>query len=76
MEIREGGGCVCWFGFPFQAAGMFLVCFGTGVLPLENADEIPRWAPPLIVLMGLASGAAGGELALGRKLCRLFRRLP
>lgn len=67
IEVRDGGGCVSLFGLPFLAAGLFLTAIGFGALPLDNASEVPGWAYPLIVLMGLAFAAAGGVLALGRR---------
>jgi hypothetical protein len=67
LEIREGGGCLSVFGVPFLAAGVFVTLIGARIVPVENARDIPLWAWPLIVLMGLVFVAVGGGLVLGRR---------
>ncbi len=67
LEIRSGGGCMSVFGVPFFLAGIFMILVGIQVIPMENANEVPFWAWPVIVLMGLAFLAVGGGLAFGRK---------
>ncbi len=71
LEVREGGGFVSVFGLPFLAAGLFVTLIGTGVLRVQNAAELPWWAWPLLLFMGLAFVAAGGGLVLGRSWTRL-----
>ncbi len=66
LQIHEGGGCILLFGIPFFVAGIFVSLIGLGILPVENADEVPAWAWPLIVLMGLVFVAVGGGLVFGR----------
>lgn len=66
LEIREGGGCMSLFGAPFLAAGVFLILVGAGIVPLENEAELPAWAWPVFVLMGLVFFAAGTGLVFGR----------
>jgi len=66
LEIRSGGGFMSVFGLPFLAAGIFLTLVGFEVIRPTNADEIPAWGWPVMVLMGLAFVAAGGGLVFGR----------
>jgi len=67
LVIREGGGCLSVFGLPFLAAGVFVALIGLQVIPVTNRDEVPAWAWPVIVLMGLVFVGAGGALVFGRK---------
>lgn len=67
IEVREGGGCLGLFGLPFLAAGLFVSGIALGLIPVENASDVPGWGRPLILLMGLAFAAVGGGLALGRR---------
>jgi len=55
------------FGLPFLAAGVFLLLAATGVVPFENADELPGWAPAVVFLVGAAFSAVGGGLVFGRR---------
>jgi hypothetical protein len=71
LEVREGGGLISVFGLPFLAAGLFVTLIGTGVLRVQNAAELPWWAWPILLFMGLAFVAAGSALALGRSWTRL-----
>ena len=71
LEVREGGGFISVFGLPFLAAGLFVTLIGTGVLRVQNAAELPWWAWPILLFMGLAFVAAGGALVLGRSWTRL-----
>src|SRR5512147_2279197 len=71
LEVREGGGFISVFGLPFLAAGIFVTLIGTGVLRVQNAAELPWWAWPLLLFMGLAFAAAGGALVFGRSWTRL-----
>jgi hypothetical protein len=66
LQIREGGGCMSVFGLPFFAAGIFLILAITGVIPMSNASELPAFAVPLIVLMGIVFTCVGGTLVFGR----------
>jgi hypothetical protein len=67
LEVREGGGCLSLFGVPFFLAGCFVTLVGLGVVPVQNAADLPRWAWPLIVILGLVFVAVGGGLVLGRR---------
>ena len=67
LELREGGGCLSVFGVPFLAAGVFVTLIGAGIVPMSNAKDVPVWAWPLLLLMGLAFVAAGGALVFGRR---------
>jgi hypothetical protein len=66
LQIRKGGGCLSIFGIPFFAAGVFLSLIALGVLVPENADELPWWAWPLMLAMGLIFVGVGGSLVFGR----------
>jgi hypothetical protein len=66
LQIREGGGCLSLFGLPFFAAGVFLLLAASDIIPVDNADELPWFGRPLLVLMGLAFTGVGGTLAFGR----------
>jgi hypothetical protein len=67
LVVREGGGCLGIFGLPFFGAGVFLVLVGIGVVPMENAAEVPTLAWPVLVAMGLVFAGVGGGLAFGRR---------
>jgi hypothetical protein len=67
LEVKEGGGCLALFGVPFLAAGIFATLVAARIVSLKNATDVPAWAWPLILLMGLAFVAAGGGLVLGRR---------
>jgi hypothetical protein len=67
VEIRDGGGCLSAFGIPFLAAGVFTTLIGLGIVPVQNAADVPVWVWPLIVLMGLAFVVVGGGLVFGRR---------
>ena len=67
LQVREGGGCLSLFGLPFFLAGVFVTLIGVRVVPVKNAADVPVWAWPLIVLMGLAFVAVGGGLMFGRR---------
>lgn len=66
LRIREGGGCLAIFGLPFLAAGLFVLGIVARVVPVSNAETLPAWGWPVLVLMGVAFVAAGGALAFGR----------
>jgi hypothetical protein len=66
IRLREGGGCMAVFGFPFFCAGIFLLLAGVGVLPITNADQMSGFARPVFLLMGLAFTGVGGALVFGR----------
>ena len=67
LQVREGGGCLSLFGLPFFLAGIFVALIGIRVIPVSNARDVPAWAWPLILLMGLAFVAVGGALCFGRQ---------
>jgi hypothetical protein len=66
LEIRKGGGCLTLFGLPFLAAGIFVVLIGLGLIRMENAEEVPAWGWPVMVLVGALFVAAGGAMVFGR----------
>jgi hypothetical protein len=67
LVVKEGGGCLGIFGLPFLAAGIFLVLAAVGIVPMENAAEVPGWVWPVMVGMGLVFMGVGGGLAFGRR---------
>jgi hypothetical protein len=73
LQIREGGGCMAAFGVPFFAAGIFLCLTVLGIVPFNNADEVPTWAWPLFVLMAIAFTMVGGGLVFGRSWTTIDR---
>jgi len=73
LQIREGGGCVSLFGLPFFAAGVFVTLIGLRVVPVTNPGEVPGWAWPLLIAMGLVFVAAGGALVFGRRWVEIDR---
>ncbi len=73
LELSEGGGCLAFLGLPFFAAGCFVTLIGTQAVPVVNAAEVPLWAWPLIVLMGLVFMAVGSVLMSGRRWIVLDR---
>ena len=74
LQIKEGGGCLSLFGLPFLLAGIFVVLIGFRIVPMRNAADVPVWAWPLIVLMGLVFVVVGGGLVLGRRWITLDAR--
>ncbi len=54
------------FGLPFFMAGIFMFLVTFGVVPVSNADEVPGWGWPALMLMGAAFTAVGGTLVFGR----------
>lgn len=54
------------FGLPFFVAGVFMFLVTLGAVPVSNADEMPGWGWPALVLMGAAFTAVGGTLVFGR----------
>ena len=73
LQIREGGGCMSVFGLPFFAAGVFLFLTIIGAVPMGNADELPAWGWPFLLLMAIAFTAVGGGLAFGRSWTTIDR---
>jgi hypothetical protein len=67
LEIRSGGGCMAVFGLPFLLAGVFVTLIGLSIVPLNNASEVPAWAWPVMILMGLVFVGAGGAIVFGRR---------
>ena len=73
LQIQEGGGCLSVFGIPFFGAGIFLFLILLGVVPLSNADVMPWWGSPALVLMAIAFTAVGGGLVFGRSWTTIDR---
>ncbi len=61
------------FGLPFFAAGVFMFLVTFGVVPVSNADEMPGWGWPALMLMGAAFTAVGGALVFGRSWTTIDR---
>ncbi len=66
LQIREGGGCLSLFGLPFFGAGVFLLLVATGLVPMQDTEDLPAWGLPLMGLMSVGFTAVGGGLVLGR----------
>ena len=73
LQIQEGGGCLSVFGIPFFAAGVFLFLVVLGIVPVGNADELPIFMWPFLVLMAIAFTAVGGGLVFGRSWTTIDR---
>jgi hypothetical protein len=67
LEIAEGGGCLCIFGFPFFAIGIFLILASARILPMENVNNQPEWTWIILGLMAVPFTAVGGNLLFGRR---------
>jgi len=66
LEIREGGGCISFFGFPFFAAGIFMFMASLKIIPFQNADEVTEWSYIVLFFMAIAFTLVGGGLLFGR----------
>ncbi len=66
LEVREGGGCMAVFGLPFLGAGIAVTLVSLGLLPVQNADEVPWFGKLLIMLIGPVFTLVGGALVFGR----------
>ena len=73
LQIREGGGCMSVFGLPFFVAGVFLFLTMIGAVPISNADEMPAWGWPFMLLMAVAFTGVGGTLVFGRSWTTIDR---
>lgn len=71
FEIREGGGCLSVFGFPFFCAGVFLLLGSLKIIPFQNANEIPASGWVAMFLMSLLFAGVGGALLFGRRQTRI-----
>ena len=67
MQIREGGGCMSWFGLPFFAAGIFMMLTVMGIVPINNADEQTAFVWILLSVLSVVFTAVGGGLVSGRR---------
>jgi hypothetical protein len=54
------------FGLPFFAAGLFMLLVVSGIVPVSNPGEMPRFGWLVMLFMGLAFTGVGGMLAFGR----------
>lgn len=54
------------FGLPFFAAGIFVILTVSGVIPVSNASDMPRWGWLAMAAMGLVFTGVGGTLVFGR----------
>ncbi|MBN2008605.1 hypothetical protein JW960_04575 [candidate division KSB1 bacterium] len=66
LSIAENKGCVALFGLPFFAAGILMMLTSIGIIPLQNADDVPSWSYLILFLMGVIFSIVGGYLAFGR----------
>jgi hypothetical protein len=54
------------FGLPFFAAGVFMLLVTAGIVPVSNANEMPRLGWVVLFFMGVVFSAVGGAIAFGR----------
>ena len=73
LQIREGGGCMSWFGLPFFAAGILMMLTVVGVVPVSNADEQSAYVWVLLIVMSVAFITVGGALVFGRRWTTIDR---
>src|SRR5688572_5768807 len=73
LRIQEGGGCLSVFGLPFFGAGVFLFLILLRIVPVNNADQMPAFMWPLLVLMAIAFTTVGGALVFGRSWMTIDR---
>jgi hypothetical protein len=66
LEVREGGGCMAVFGFPFFAAGLFMLLAGGGVVPLSSTGPTQGFTMPVLLFMGCVFTLVGAALVFGR----------
>jgi len=71
LEIREGGGCLAFFGLPFLLAGLFVMStpylLATGRMSMEGGGEPEWWMFPFLFLFGAVFAGVGAALVFGRK---------
>jgi len=69
LELRGGGGGLILFGFPFFAAGVFVLALGLGLLPIKDG-------PPAVfaIPFGGIFGLAGFAIMFGRRGCVLDKK--
>ena len=65
LEFRSGGGCLTLFGLPFLLAGLFVMQFPLGLIPLEERPEGPL-VSALVILLGSVFALVGAALVFGR----------
>ncbi len=65
LEFRSGGGCLTLFGLPFLLAGLFVMQFPLGLIPLEERPEGPL-VSALVILLGSVFALVGAILVFGR----------
>jgi hypothetical protein len=75
IRVREGGGCLLVIGLPFIALGLVFFAGGTGLVPFDNADEVPLWALVVTAAMGAIVAVTGVVLVFGRRVVELDTRL-
>ena len=54
------------FGLLFFGAGVFMLLVASGIVPVGNADEMPRLGWAVLFFMGVVFSAVGGTIAFGR----------
>ena len=67
LQVREGGGAVAVFGLPFLIAGACVSLISAGLLPVDNAGDLPWFGRPMLLFMGLCFTLVGGTLVFGRR---------
>ena len=75
IRVREGGGCLLAVGLPFIALGLVFFAGGTGLVPFDNADEVPSWALVVTAAMGAIAILTGVVLVFGRQVVEIDTRL-
>ena len=75
IRVREGGGCLLVIGLPFIALGLVFFAGGTGLVPFDNADEVPLWALVVTAVMGAIAILTGVVLVFERRVVEIDTRL-
>jgi hypothetical protein len=75
IRVREGGGCLLVIGLPFIALGLVFFAGGTGLVPFDNADEVPLLALVVTAGMGAIAILTGVALVFGRRVVEIDTRL-
>jgi hypothetical protein len=66
IEVREGGGCLAIFGFPFLFVGLAAAVLGFAGLELQNYPIAPDTSQAALMIIGSTFTLVGGALVFGR----------
>ncbi|HQL98414.1 MAG TPA: hypothetical protein PLS33_09750 [Smithella sp.] len=64
LEIRNGGGCIAVFGFPFLLAGLFIMQIPLGMIPVNGSPGVP--SSLFFLPFGAVFALVGALLVFGR----------